>query len=93
MATTCVLGLLFLIASVAGFSGGPPDSVCDTLRPNHRGDPSAGNGGYTITTDLNPNPSLTGYQYSAGQTYTGEVASIDLCYDMSIFTQLLSMEL
>lgn len=64
--------MLFQVAIVAGFPSGPPPYVCGTLRPSHPGTQPDGNGGYLITTNMNPNPSLTGYQYSAGQTYTGE---------------------
>ncbi len=66
--------LLFGVATVAGYSSGPPTSVCGSLRPSHPGTQPSGNGGYTISTNMNPNPSLSGYQYSAGQTYTGEIA-------------------
>ena len=55
-----------------GFSSGPPTSVCGTLLPNHGGSPSAGNGGYLITTSIPLNSNI-GYDYVAGQSYTGRL--------------------
>ena len=65
---------LLLVVSLQGclaFSGGPPISVCSTLRPMHPGDPSSGNGGYVITTDIPMSIAESGYAYVPNTTYTG----------------------
>ena len=75
-----MVGFLILLASHGGYAypGGPPTSICNTspgvfLRPGaSHGNPQSGNGGFLISTDL---PVSTdndgGYNYTAGELYTG----------------------
>lgn len=66
---------LLLAVSLRGcltLSAGPPTCACRDLRPNHPGDPSSGNGGYEITTDIPMNSAGTGYEYTPDNTYTGK---------------------
>ena len=67
--------ILSFAAVVHGFPGGPPPGACDTLSPDpsrHGANPTAGNGGYLIATDIPFNASAGFYMYTAGQAYTGK---------------------
>lgn len=80
-------GWILLLILAAGLyevqtrSGGPPlsagtfDLICNQQMPSHMSNTAqSGNGGYTITTDI-PRSGSTGYRYTAGQTYTGDLNS------------------
>ena len=76
--------LLLLVLAAAAVSevlsrrAGPPiqesgnfDRICNQMLPNHGGTAArSGNGGYTISADI-PRSDSSGYNYTAGQTYTG----------------------
>jgi len=67
--TTMMLMLLWsmlglLVPTCVGYSGGPPDTVCDTMLPSHPGNPQTSTCPYQI--------SLPQTTYSPGQTITGQ---------------------
>ena len=70
----CSFLLLLQLSCVAGFSSGPPASVCSSLLPNHPSttSPMDGNGGYLITATIPGNAAGTGYEYEANRDYTSE---------------------
>ena len=77
-----LLGVLVLVGVAYGRNAGPPEntvSVCDNISPNplagaHSAGPQSGNGNYVIATDAPHNATQGYYEYTAGQTYTGELS-------------------
>ena len=70
--------LVLTVSEVQSNAAGPPinginhDIVCNQFRVWHDGTyPMAGNGGYIIITNI-PRYSSVGYNYTAGQIYTGK---------------------
>ena len=71
--------IVLLFSEVQSRSSGPPldsgpniNNVCNQLVPQHPGTRKTGNGGYIIATNI-PHSSSAGYNYRAGQTYTGKL--------------------
>ena len=76
-----VLVAMFFVEGVQAFSAGPPaagrfEAVCVQMLPAGHGtleQAQPGSGGFLIDTDLTLISAESGYNYTAGQTYTGTV--------------------
>ena len=75
--------LVFVFPEVQSRRSGPPldsipntNNVCNQLVPSHSGNAQFGNGGYIITTDI-PRFLTGGYNYTAGQMYTGKFNGVN----------------
>lgn len=76
MYLAAVVGVI-QVSLLLAYTTGPPLAVCSNgLKPGspHGELKQPGNGGFLIATDL-PLHSDGGFQYQAGQTYTGKLAT------------------
>ena len=92
--------LIGLLASHGGYAypNGPPTSICNTspgvlLRPGAaHGVPQSGNGDFLISTDL---PVSTGngggYNYAAGELYTGRIVDKHMISNQPLEIMILSL--